>query len=162
MAHKIAFLGRDERMTRFHFREFAEANRDQVRLCEFKYGIIALKDGTEIYRAKLAPDWTEGRRFDQVIVAGTLDNENATATLEALLYSCRHSDSPEEYRVQWYDPDAYMSADPCDECNRWAECNGVDRECCPVYQHWEEKQRRELAAQLDLEDKTESGLFEED
>lgn len=53
---------------------------------------------------------------------------------------------------------------PCDSCQRWSECNGVDAENCPLYQHWEEreKQRRELATMLELEDKTESGLFEED
>lgn len=53
---------------------------------------------------------------------------------------------------------------PCDSCHRWSECNGVDAENCPVYKHWaeREKERRELVALLDLEDKTESGLFEED
>lgn len=53
---------------------------------------------------------------------------------------------------------------PCDSCQRWSECNGVAAESCPLFQNWEEreKQRQELAALLELEDKTESGLFEED
>ena len=25
-----------------------------------------------------------------------------------------------------------MTADPCDTCLRWSECNGVDRDTCPV------------------------------
>lgn len=24
-------------------------------------------------------------------------------------------------------------SDPCDTCNRWSECNGVDREACPLW-----------------------------
>lgn len=25
-----------------------------------------------------------------------------------------------------------MTADPCDTCLRWSECNGVDRDACPL------------------------------
>jgi hypothetical protein len=28
-----------------------------------------------------------------------------------------------------------MTADPCDTCLRWSECNGVDRNTCPVANH---------------------------
>lgn len=31
--------------------------------------------------------------------------------------------------------------DPCDTCTRWYECNGVDRENCPL---WEEVDNNEL------------------
>ena len=29
-------------------------------------------------------------------------------------------------------------ADPCETCNRWTECNGVDREYCPLWRDNEE------------------------
>jgi hypothetical protein len=29
--------------------------------------------------------------------------------------------------------------DPCETCNRWDECNGVDREYCPLWRANEEE-----------------------
>lgn len=115
MAYKIAFLGSDERATRYHFREFAEANRDQVRLCNLTYGIIALNDGTEIYRAHLTPEWVKGRRFDQIIIA---DDHRAPhdfiAALAGLYCACAGSIVPEEFWEQFYDPDAYRKGETCE------------------------------------------------
>lgn len=78
--------------------------------------------------------------------------------------------------------------DPCESCLRWSECNGVDIDACPMwrdrpaaqYEDTDDRDRLvefatrylgkwkippvEIAA-MDLsclEDKTESGLFEED
>ena len=55
-----------------------------------------------------------------------------------------------------------MSGHPCDSCQRWSECNGVDAPNCPLVKTWEERMgnRDRLMAAL-LDDQTESGLLEE-
>ena len=54
--------------------------------------------------------------------------------------------------------------DPCESCLRWSECNGVDIDNCPLWRDRLAAQYGEIAAMdlSSLEDKTESGLFEED
>jgi hypothetical protein len=52
--------------------------------------------------------------------------------------------------------------DPCETCLRWPECNGVDRDTCPLC-GWEEKKikKDKKAVPAYLDDRTESGLLEE-
>lgn len=57
-----------------------------------------------------------------------------------------------------------MKKDPCDTCLRWPECNGVDADTCPLCK-WEEQQQQPKAQKplpLDFDEKTVSGLLEED
>lgn len=116
MAYRIAFLGNNSHATRLFFREFAEANREQIHLCDLANGRIVLKDGTEIWRAQATPDWVRGRRFDQVIIAGTLFERNACNALVALECQAATSIVPEEFRNQWYDPDAPEKGETCESC----------------------------------------------
>lgn len=52
-----------------------------------------------------------------------------------------------------------MNKDPCEKCLRWPECNGVDANTCPRCR--QEKSKQE-AVPARLDDRTESGLLEED
>lgn len=31
--------------------------------------------------------------------------------------------------------DAAESVDPCESCIRWSECNGIDKDNCPLWQN---------------------------
>jgi hypothetical protein len=113
-ALQIAFLGYNELQTRKFFRQLAEANREQVRLCDLNQGRLVLIDGTEIHRVSAAPDWLQARRFDQVIVAG--DNllrvlYNRSAEMRQLSLCCQGSIVPIDYRYQYYDLDVEVSTD---------------------------------------------------
>jgi hypothetical protein len=48
--------------------------------------------------------------------------------------------------------------DPCENCLRWPECNGVDANTCPLCRREETKQK---AVPAYLDDKTLSGLLED-
>ena len=52
---------------------------------------------------------------------------------------------------------------PCAWCQRWQECNGVAGESCELFASWKQRndEHEALVDEL-LEDKTESGLFEDD
>lgn len=112
---KIAFLGRNEQLTRVYFRDFAEANREQIRLCDFNQGRVVLNDGTEIYRASTAGHWMLGRRFDQVLIADDrrpgLFGTRFVDSLYELDRCCAASIIPEEFRAIWYNPDADMKGE---------------------------------------------------
>ena len=47
-------------------------------------------------------------------------------------------------------------AEPCETCLRWPECNGVDRNTCPLHEA-----EKELDALLAIMEKENSGLLEE-
>ena len=108
MSLKIAFIGYDEKQTRTYFREFAELNREQIRLCDLRQGCIVLLDGSEIYRV------TPGSRcyymyLDQVIVADDrrrMCSINRRRDLAALSYNLMRSKVPPEFQWQYYDLDA--------------------------------------------------------
>ena len=108
MSLKIAFIGYDEKQTRTYFRELAELNRDQIKLCDLRQGRIVLLDGSEIYRV------TPGSRcyymyLDQVIVADDrrrMRFVNRGRDLAALAYNLVRSRVPPEFQWQHYDLDA--------------------------------------------------------
>lgn len=104
MAYRIAFLAYTEMSARVSFRSFAEDNREQVHIYDARMGRIVLKDGTEIWRARNDPEWLRDRRFDQLIFVQYC--APGLVTTELARTACAGSVVPEEFREQWYNPDA--------------------------------------------------------
>lgn len=105
MAFNIAFVGYDTRQSISFFRQLAEDNREQIRICQLAQGRIVLMDGTTIIRAQTTVEWLKGRRFDQIIVADDrrgMVQINQINLLCALEEACRHSIVPGEFRCIFY------------------------------------------------------------
>lgn len=108
MSLRIAFIGYDEKQTRTYFREFAELNREQIKLCDLRQGRIVLLDGSEIYRA------TADSRFfymhlDQIIIADDrrrMCSFNRYVDMAALAHNLVRSRVPPEFQWQYYGLDA--------------------------------------------------------
>ena len=106
MALKLVFIGRNTEQTSRYFKEFLEANKEQVRILTYHDGASApwrsprsaqLKDGTMIYRAPSSLDRLDGLRIDQVIVAcdhrGVYNwPESRLALLQELIHRAAMSD----------------------------------------------------------------------
>jgi hypothetical protein len=108
MAYKIAFISYNERQTREYFSALAKANAEQVLHYDPRRGRIFLRDRTEIVRVSPTPEFLQGRRFDQVIVA---DDRRLNVVglrlgeLVALSRCMDHSVVPLEFRWCFFDLD---------------------------------------------------------
>ena len=113
MELSIAFIGYNAEQTCIALDDFVRVNADQVAFYNRSRGIVKLRDGTTIYKILWFPEFLEGRRFDQVLVA----DDRRRHVYEARWLMLHELDRrmatssrvPAEFRWLFYDLDAEVA-----------------------------------------------------
>lgn len=102
---RIAFMGYSALQTNIFFKQFAHDNREQIKHCSSRDGIIIMKDGTLIEKVNHPSD---GKRFDQYILADDsrrMIYGKRYDEISWLRHCCACSKIPHEFHEQFYDID---------------------------------------------------------
>lgn len=106
MALKIGFISSSLRFTRLFFDDFINVNCEQIRFIDRYRNYVILTDGSVV---KYVPPnlWRlAGLDLDQVILAGPYVLQMPTAIIQAISQTMRKSCVPDDFKWQYYDPDA--------------------------------------------------------